>query len=352
MNRKLISKAISDIADGYIAETMSPPRAKSDQAPERTGNMGKFENRSRGTSSRRLMSLVLAACLIFALAVTAYALNLLGIREMFDGPNRTLPEEADAYIQQHTETAALEDWSARITESLCDSSKIMVTVNVSGGDKYILAPTDVMPEDSVRFIGIEGDQTLAEYAAAQGKELLFVGASLMQNEALGIFTEAQNHVSVSAGEMNILVESSRSGGEAAEEAICFVYARDALGEEMNLEVPFALTQTPALAGGEFVPEDPEAVPGITVGNAQVTQSPLGWTVRFMYTKTEEDALYNLGKVVFDEITDFGEGGFVLADDGNWYGVWSMGQGNVTDTLTVHFYDDNSQPMGDIVFRKK
>ncbi len=122
MNRKLISKAISDIDDSFIAESMSPPVVRADHAPERTSNMSKYENKRRGVNSRRLISLILAACLVFTLAITAYALNLFGIREMFRTENRELPVEADPYIQQHTETAKAEEWSANVTESLCDSS--------------------------------------------------------------------------------------------------------------------------------------------------------------------------------------------------------------------------------------
>ena len=45
MNRKLISKAIGDIDDSFIAETQSAPVEKSGHAPERTFNMGKYENK-------------------------------------------------------------------------------------------------------------------------------------------------------------------------------------------------------------------------------------------------------------------------------------------------------------------
>ena len=83
MNRKLISKAISDIDDSFVAESMSQPVAKAGQPSERTSKMGKYENRNGGNHSRRLLALVLAACLIFALAVTAYAANWFGIRELF-----------------------------------------------------------------------------------------------------------------------------------------------------------------------------------------------------------------------------------------------------------------------------
>lgn len=350
MNRKLVSKAISNISDRYIEESLSSPVTNAHRPPERTANMGKYENRETGIHTRRLMALVSAACLVFSLAITAYAANWFGIREMFGTYNRTLPEAADPYIQQHTETAAAEDWSARITESLCDTGKILTTVSVSGGDKYIIVPTDAMPDDSVGIIGIEGNQTLSEYAAAQGKELLFVGATLRQNEHLGIFTEAQTFVNVSATEMNILVESGRSGEEAGD-AICRIYALDEAENRLELEVPFTLEPAPTEGERVYVPVDPDAIPGMTVGDATVKETPLGLSVRWMETVTDQEARYNIMKVEIEGVT-YREGGSVLEDDGNWYFQFSMGEGSVGDTMIAHFYDWDKQPIGDIVFQKK
>ena len=79
MNRKLISKAISDIDDSFIAESMSPPVVKTDHAPERTTNM---ENNKKSIHYRRITGLILAACLVFTLAVTAYAADIGGIRRI------------------------------------------------------------------------------------------------------------------------------------------------------------------------------------------------------------------------------------------------------------------------------
>ena len=350
MNRKLISKAISDIDDSFIAESMSPPVANAGHASERTSNMGKYENKSKNVGRRRLIALALAACLVFSLAVTAYALNLFGIREMFKTENRELPETADPYIQQHTETAAAEDWSARITESLCDTGKILTTVTVSGGDKYILVPTDAMADDRVGFIGLEGDQTLSEYAAAQGKELLFVGGTLRHNEHLGIFMESQTFVNTSDAEMNILVESSRSG-EAGGEAICKVYARDSAGNRLDLELPFTLEQVPAENERIYAPVDPDTIPGMIIGEATVKETPLGLSIRWKETITDQEAAYNVMKTEIEGVT-YREGGGVLEDDGNWSFQISMGEGTVGDTMVVHFYDWDRQPIGDIVFKLK
>ena len=351
MNRKLISKAVGNISPAYIEEAMFPPEADSGRAPERTIEMGKYEQKRNRVSSRRLVGILLAASLVFTLALTAYAMNMFGIREMFRSENRELPDAADPYIQQHTETAAAEGWSARITESLCDTGNILTTVTVSGGDKYILVPTDAMDTDPVGIIGVEGDQTLGEYAAAQGKELLFVGATLMHNEHLGIFTEAQRFVNVSDTEMNILVESGRSG-EAGGDAVCKIYARDEAGNRLDLELPFTLEQAPAEGEQVYVPDDPDAIPGMTVGEATVKETPLGLSVQWPETITDQEASYNIMKVQIEGVTFHEGGGSVLEDDGSWRFQASMGEGTLGDTMTVHFYDWNKQPIGDIVFRKK
>ena len=73
----------------YIEEAMD-----AGHAPERTSNMGKYENQRNAMQSRRLMALVLAACLMLSLAVAAYAMNFFGLREMFRTGNRELPEAA------------------------------------------------------------------------------------------------------------------------------------------------------------------------------------------------------------------------------------------------------------------
>jgi len=79
MNRKLISKAISDIDDSFIAESMSPPVANYGHAPERTTNM---DHHKKTIHFRKITGLILAACLVFTLAVTAYAADIGGIRRI------------------------------------------------------------------------------------------------------------------------------------------------------------------------------------------------------------------------------------------------------------------------------
>ena len=351
MNRKVISKAISDIDDVFIAESMCPPVANVGPTPERTKQMGKYENHTKGVTTRRVIGLASAACLVFSLAVTAYALNVFGIRELFRNQTRELPQTADPYIQHHTEaTAAQEEWSARVTESLCDTGKILTTVSVSCSEEYILVSHDWTADDSVSAIGLEGTQTLREYAQEQGRTLLFVSASLMQNEHLGVFTETQKGVNVSSTEINLLVESGRTGEEAGD-AVCKIYAWDGVGETKVLDIPFTLEAAPADNERMFVPLEPDGIPGMTVGEAIVKETPLGLSVRWLVSVTAED-VWDLVMKVEIEGVNYREGGFVQGDDGNYYFQFAMGEGTVGDTMIVHFYDWDKQPIGDITFVKK
>lgn len=344
MNRRMMEKALSQIDDRFVQESLEKITAEN----KGKSKAGKYEAPGSGGLGRKFLILVLAACLVFALAAVAYAANVWGIREMFRTELRELPEAVVEDIQVHTETAAAEDWSARVTESYCDGSKILMTVEVSGGDRYVLAPTYVEPQSSIGEIGLSGEQTLEDYAREQGKELLFVGASLMQNEGLGIFTEAQNNRSTSPTEMVILVESDRSNADPVESAVCRVYAVKEDGTMENLEVPFTLGAAPIQGEEVYVPIDPDAIPGITVGNATVTKTSLGVTVRYQETVTDQEAASNILKRESPELPGL-MGGFV--EDGSREIILTMGQGEIPGKLTIRYYDDDKAYIGEIDFRK-
>ena len=344
MNRRMMEKALSQIDDRFVQESLEKMTAEN----KGKSKAGKYEAPGSGGLGRKFLILVLAACLVFALAAVAYAANVWGIREMFRTELRELPEAVVEDIQVHTETAAAEDWSARVTESYCDGSKILMTVAVSGGDRYVVVPAEEDTQSSVEVMGLSGAQTLEEYAREQGKELLFVGASLMHNEDLGIFTESQNHRSTSPTEMVILVESDRSNADPVESAVCWVHAWMADGTRKNLEIPFTLGAAPIQGEEVYVPIDPDAIPGITVGNATVTKTSLGVTVRYQETVTDQEAASNILKRESPELPGL-MGGFV--EDGSREIILTMGQGEIPGKLTIRYYDDDKAYIGEIDFRK-
>ena len=338
MKGQKVMKGLSFINPKYIHEG----EFDSISAPEKSTH-----------SHRKLAVLILAACLVFSLAVAAYAANLFGIRELFRTPYRELPDTAVAYIQQETAAAEVEEgWSCAITESLCDNSTVMATVTIRGGDKYIVAPTDADPDQSVGIIGIAGEQTLSEYAAAQGKKLLLVGASILKVGNEEISGGSQRMENISESEMVILTRCSKTVSSSNLEAVCVVYAREEDSNDVQrVELPFVLSEAPASSEGEaYHPLNPNAIPGLTVRDMTVTETPLGYNIRMPATVTDQEASYNIMKVEIEGLT-YGEGSHGSEDDGNWYFDAYMCQGTLGDILIVHYYDCDKQPIGEIEFRK-
>ena len=319
---------------------------------------GEFDSISASEKSthshRKLAALILAACLVFSLAATAYAANLFGIRELFRTYYRELPETAEAFIQQETAAAKAEEgWSCAITESLSDNSTVMATVTIRGGDKYIVAPTDANPDGSARVIGIAGEQTLSEYAASQGKKLLLVGASILKVGDEEIGGGSQRMENVSESEMVILTQCTKTVSASNLEAVCLVYAREEGSNDVQrVELPFVLSEAPAASEGVvYHPLKPDAIPGLTFGDMAVTETPLGYNIRMPATVTDWEARRNIMKVEIEGLT-YGEGGGFMEDEtGNCYFEAFMCQGTLGDILVVHYYDCDKQPIGEMEFRK-
>lgn len=342
MNHKLISKAISGIDGKYIAQSLTPP-VTGVRAPERMETMGKYQQK-RGTSLRRIVGLALAACFVIAFAASAYATNAFGLRELFQTENQEIPEPAVPYIRQHTEATSQDGLTARVMESLCDSGKLMATVEVSGGEKFILCEQSFNQDDPVDFIGISGGQTLQEYADSQGKTLLFVGAMLDGESFTGVQSTRYEYDGL--GNLTVLISADLVGNIA--EAVCNVTAvnmADANGNIQRLSIPF--TVSPAVRSQErvFFPDEPNAIPGLTLGNATVTESPLGMTIRWPEIMADECNVMEVEIVG----CNYGEGGTIAAEDGTWYFNASMVEGTIGDSFTVAFYDWEHIFMGEVHF---
>lgn len=313
--------------------------------------MEAYEMKRTRKSAKRLWMTYLAAALAVALlSVTVYAaVEFFSIADMKKNTPTPLPQEAETYVQQQEITGEGQDWSCQLVQTLFDSTHFMVTVGISGGDKYIVAPTYCSPADLVTEIGLTGTETLGEYAAKQGKELLFVGADVCDRDALGIAVESELPRSHSDGEMTILVEGDYTITNVTE-AYCEVYA--VVGENYDdvqrVNLPFKIQKAPSSNERVFKPDKPDAIPGMTVGDATIAETPLGISIQIPETITDQEAYYEIMKTEFDEIT-YSEGGALPMNDGTFCFQASMGQGTVTDTLTVHYYDWDKQLIGTITF---
>lgn len=348
MKHAYLTAALQNIDPQLIEEALSLPAIPAGRSPERKRTMGHYENKRHGISMRKLTGLVLAACLVFALTICAYAANLFGIREMFRSANRELPEAAEPYIQDQGENASMTGLSAEVTQSLCDGSRLLVTLELHGKEDYFLLEQSIDPQDSVRNIGVDGDESVEAYTHSLGKKLLQVGILLKGENQIGIqSTQFRYH---GDGNMTALVEAGLNGDIS--EAVCLISAVEPGGnveDVERLEIPVQISGAPKAAEKTYVPEKPDAIPGMTVGNATVTETPMGITIRWLVTMMDEEALNGM-KVELDGL-DYGEGGMVWEEDGNWYFTASLIQGDIGDHFLATFYDGNGVVLGQIQFQK-
>lgn len=327
--------------------------------------------------SRAFLAVAIAACLVLSFAIAADAIYSLGIHDLL--PNSAkgleLPETATNLVEQHYETVAADGWSARVTESICDEYNILVTVMVTAEEKYILA-SDGTPEDSINIIGLDGNKTLAEYAAAQGKTILFVGAALDLPKNIGDISGGTSSQNISENELILLLRIEKRISTPPVDVACRVWATEygSKKESPVVQIPITLTELQS-EYFEYVPAAIDAVSDLQIGNARVAVSPLGINMAFPVYTDNLVAIYRFSYASCDEISGT-QGFFKWYDDGPaetvapspadieeitnaytseggvWKVEWLMGQGTASDKLTVHFFGKNNEPMGEVVFIKQ
>lgn len=348
MKHEFLNQVLYNLDPALIEEAMVAPNCREDRSPERSKNMGKYESSKRRISLRRLAGSVLAACVVFALAISAYATNLFGIREMFRNENRELPEAAETYIQNQEEAASMQELQAEVTQILCDCNRLLVTLTLRGKENYFLLDQSVDSQEPLTAIGLEGSGTVETYAQSMGKQLLYVGVRMQGDNLIGVqSTQFRYH---GDGSMTALVDAGLNG--EITDAVCLITAVVPGGnveDVRRMEIPINISGAPTAGSGEYVPDHTNAVANMTIGNAIVTESALGLTICWPIMVPGDGEL-DVKKVELEGIP-YGEGGMVLEDDGNWYFTASMIQDSIGDSFTATFYDWNDILLGSVQFEK-
>ncbi|HHT16677.1 MAG TPA: hypothetical protein GXZ77_03030 [Papillibacter sp.] len=351
MTRKDISEAISMVDDRFITETFHYAPHGKDNSPERIVEMNTYKKK---TARRFIVPLVAIIAALLALGTVVYAANLFGIKEIWpklSPDDAELPKAAEQHIQYHTETSETEDILWRVAESLCDDNKAIITVHVSSKGKYVLAPTDAALTDPLSVIGLAGEGTLGEYASSQGKTLMLVNAAL-DYEQLEISGASVYFENISTDEMAIMFSADLLQSFDKVDTYCTLVLHEAGTDNIQrLEIPITLTAGASNEIGIFSPVDAGAVPRIHIGDAVISETPLGISVEFLIEAEDRDALLDILKVECDELTGYQEICHYV-DDVTGLEQIKMGQGTITDTLTVRFYDWDKQIIGTVVFKKQ
>ncbi len=310
--------------------------------------------KKRSGRSRVKYTLIAAIVAVSLMIVTAVAaMNYLGMQEITKDTPYEVPSEAAPYIEtQSAQETTTEGWSCTMLESLFDSASFTISVGISGGDKYVVVPEYCGPGDDVSEIGLPSGQTLGDYAAQQGKTLLYVGAGIQDRDKLGIPTTALFYESQSDSEMTIVETGQKSTDVSVTEGICRVSAWvDGQKDVTRVELPFTVKEA---AGDVLVykAEGDNEVAGIRTNSFRVYQSPAGNSIVFdqEYAMGEyTEALQELKRMDIDGIS-YSEGGSMENEEGKPETRWSNVKGTFGDTLTLRFIDWDNEVMGSVTFR--
>ena len=284
MNISEFNKAMNGIDERFLS-AWEERQEKIVPLPEGKGN-----DEAR-PGHRRLWVLILAACLVIAMAFTAYAANFMGIREAMTGTIEQVSPGEAAYITPETAVAESDaGWSCALTESLYTGEKIMLSITVRAGEEYLLIPEDATASDSVGVIGLSGRKTLQEYANELGKTLLHVNARMefadWDTNGQGLFTK-----NCGTNEITIILESEHTlRGPETLTGTCKVSVRP-FGQEDSLseELPLSLTAAPEPEGDKqiFHPVVSDSVPGMLFQDGTLSKSLSGYRLRLPFTVTDK-----------------------------------------------------------------
>lgn len=309
--------------------------------------------KKRSGRSRVKYTLIAAIVAVSLMIVTAVAaMNYLGMQEITKDTPYAVPSEAAPYIEtQSAQETTTEGWSCTMLESLFDSASFTISIGISGGDKYVVIPEYCSPGDDVSEIGLPSGQTLGDYAAQQGKTLLYVGAGIQDRDTLGIAVTTVLYKSQSDGEMTIVETGQKSTDVSVTEGTCSVSAWvDGQKDVTRVELPFTVKEA---AGDVLVykAEGANEVAGIRTNSFRVYQSPAGNSIVFdqEYAMGEyTEALQELKRMDIDGIS-YSEGGSMENEEGKPETRWSNVKGTFGDTLTLRFINWDNELMGSVIF---
>lgn len=138
---------------------------------------------------KRSLAFSMAAAVTLCGTVFA-AEKYIGISQFFEQSGRTLPEGAEDMIAeapvQEEDGESIISYTVR--EALCDKNSVQIVIEAAAKEKgkYLLVGEYLMDEDPVSSLGMEGEQTIGEYAKEKGLTIVRVGASFKFDSDLGI----------------------------------------------------------------------------------------------------------------------------------------------------------------------
>ncbi len=283
----------------------------------------------------------------------AYAADkYLGIFDFFHRAKVELPEESAKMVETELqqETVGNDRVTFQVKEAVCDSDMIYVVIEAAAKEKgkYLLLPQMVTPKDPIVNLGLEGDQTVEEYADLNGLTLLHVSTGL-DMEYLDMYAYAEDRAYVSDDVMDFMIYGSK--GNMAEQleisATVCAYEPDA-SDIWREKMTFTIQDISSNQMNSYVPEEgfgeiPDAF--MTINEVLLKKTELGAYIEIIYTKSREDVedcvfhVKNKDKTEWDNFIF--SSGVLKNEDGTYSQKFYYGKQNISDEIMIEPYDVES-----------
>lgn len=282
-----------------LQEEMEMPEVVNDKVSQAFSTI---QQRSNGMNKqKRLKRGIKAAAIAFAVVLSVgttavAAVKHFGLLDYFSQWNQDIPKEAADMIVNEVEQQEQSEEGKLITfkvrEYLCDANQVYIVIEAKPtDDKYMIIPQWVEESEPIVNIGMTDatEMSIAEYAASQGKELIYAGA----NVDTGAGSYSYDFRMEDDGTALYILSGANETGVEVKEFTCntFVYSLDATNMEdisrdsfvFNMEnnskeevLEYTITDT---SGADEL--------GMVIDDIVISETELGIHVEFLYHYSSE-----------------------------------------------------------------
>lgn len=291
----------------------------------------------RKSSKKRVVLLVAIIAMVFSTTVYA-AVRTWGLPEFFARSGGELPEGAKKLVQTELQQEAqgMAGVEFKVREAVCDKQKIYVVLEAkpANAKKYLLLTMDATSNEPISNLGITTDkeQTIAEFAAENKKEMLYVNASF-QNQGTYIPCSA-DYVTEEDGTLVLMYKMDNTFSDANLKLTCntsviAINQAGEFGEEVKDSFDFQLSDKSTESSVSYSQKGTLAVEGtgVVVDKIELSKTEIG-----IYT----ELTFHIAKNATPEQIS-------LAGDGLWFeyldtagNVW---EGGLSGTDTIEMVSD-------------
>lgn len=294
--------------------------------------------------------MVFTGLLVVLLGTGSYAADkYLGIFDFFHRAKTELPKEAADMISTNLqqETAGNDQVEFKIKEALCDSDMIYAVVEVAAKEKgkYLLLSQMITPKDPISNLGLEGEQTVQEYADSKGLALLYVSTGFdMKYLDMSVYTDDKIYVSDDI--MDFMIYGSKGNTAERLEIPVTVCAYGPNGSDMWREkMTFTVQDVSSSQTNCYLPEEgtgeiPNAF--MTIHEVLLKKTELDAYIEIIYAKSKEnveDCVFNVKDKDGTEWDNFVfSSGVLVNDDGTYSQKFYYGKQTISDEIMIEPYD--------------